>query len=137
MSVNDFLEMAGVRVTARGYRRDSGSRIILDEDIADAVGVDSDGKYNPHRSNVLYLERSKRDGSITMNIAPRTLSGFGGEYRLYVHLTPDEIMRLFLECFTEVDDAIARLIERHKPANTSGVNKERAKTGPQEATQPA
>jgi hypothetical protein len=51
--------------------------------------------------------------------APRALSGFGGDYRLYVHLTSDEIMRLFLECFTQVDEVIARLIGRHEADKAS------------------
>lgn len=97
-----------MRVSARGYRRDSGSKIIFDEDVVEGV-TETDDVYTSHRTNTLYVKRSKRDGSITMQVAPRALSGFGGDYRLYIHLTPDEIMRLFLECFPEVNNVIARL----------------------------
>jgi hypothetical protein len=107
-----------LRISARGYRRDSGSKTIFDEDVVGAV-ADVDGEYRRRQSNTLYLQRDKRDGSITMDIAPRALSGFGGDYRLYVHLTPDEIIRLFLECFPQVDEVIARLVERSRAENKS------------------
>ena len=72
-----------LRISARGYRRDSGSKTIFEEDVVGAVVAEVEGRYTRRQSNTLYLQRSKRDGSIAIDIAPRALSGFGGDYRLY------------------------------------------------------
>jgi hypothetical protein len=98
---------SAVRVSARGYKRDSGARTIFEEEIVDAV-IEEDGNIG-HAPNTLYLKKSKSDGSITISIAPRTLSGFGGEYHLHVHLTEDEIVKLFLECFPQMRDVTIRV----------------------------
>jgi hypothetical protein len=97
-----------MRVSARGYKRDSGARPIFDEEIVDAV-LEEDGTSERRESNTLYLNKSKSDGSITISIAPRTLSGFGGEYHLHVNLTEDDIVKLFLECFPQMRDVITRV----------------------------
>jgi hypothetical protein len=97
-----------MRVWVRGYKRDSGPREILDEGVLEAV-VERDSSDICHYSNTPYLKKSTSDGSITLSIAPRELSGFGGEYRLYVHLTEDEIAKLFLECFPNMRDVITRV----------------------------
>ena len=98
-----------MRVSARGYKRDSGPREILDEEVLDAV-VNRESDFN--FPNTLYLKKNPSDGSVTLSIAPRTLSGFGGEYSLSVLLTEDEIAKLFLECFPNMRDVITRVAKR-------------------------
>jgi hypothetical protein len=94
-----------MKVLARGYNRNSGSRIIFDEEVTEAIVTE----YGSSRGDALYLTKSKSDGSITLQIGPRSLSGFGGNYSLFVQLSQDEIARLFLECFPQLRDVIARL----------------------------
>ena len=62
----------------------------------------------------------KSDGSITITIEnqrPDSLSE-NIAYDLYIHLTEDEIAKLFLECFPQMRDVIARVV----PPPPSGVN---------------
>jgi hypothetical protein len=104
-----------MRVSARGYKRNSGSREILDEEVLEAV-VNRDHEY----PNKLYLKKNPSDGSVTLSIAPRTLSGFGGEYTISVRFTEDEIAKLFLECFPSMRDVITRVAEQ--PAGTDDLD---------------
>jgi hypothetical protein len=78
----------------------------LDEEIIAAV-TQEDGKVT--KGNTLYIRKDKGDGSITMRIGPRALSGFGGNYTLYVQLTENEVAKLFWECFPQIRDVISRL----------------------------
>ena len=114
-----------MRVSARGYKRDSGSRTIFDEGVVDAI-TEQDGTAMAHYENTLYLQKNKSDGSITLHISPIELSGFGGDYRLFVHLTQDEIAQLFLECFPDTRDVIARVATRPpaKPRSTTQLHGE-------------
>src|SRR5438552_3487898 len=100
-----------MRVEARGYLRNSGTKVIFDEALTEAVVRDvvQEGGKNAPWQNTLYLIKSKSDGSITMKIGPRALSGFGGNYTVSVQITKDEIVKLFLESFPEVRDVIDRL----------------------------
>jgi hypothetical protein len=51
-----------MRVSARGYNRDSGSRTIFDEEITDAV-VEEEGKSGYHKSNILYVKKMLMEAS--------------------------------------------------------------------------
>jgi hypothetical protein len=79
---------------------------ILEEEIVGVV-TQEDGK--PVKRNTLYLKKDKGDGRISMRIAPKELSGFGGNYTLYVDLTENEVAKLFWECFPQIRDVIFRL----------------------------
>jgi hypothetical protein len=97
-----------MKVTAQGYSRNYGTRTILDEELVDAV-IEEDGASSHHKRNTLYLKKRKRDGGISMKIGPCRLRGFGGYYDLSVDLSEAEITKLFLECFPQLRDTIARL----------------------------
>lgn len=107
-----------MKISTRGYHRDAGSRIILDEEIIGAATKDGE----PPVRNTLYLEKNRSDGSISISIAPIELSGFGGNYRISVMFTKDDIAKLFWECFPEIRDVVSRLYglkalaEAHKAA---------------------
>jgi hypothetical protein len=98
-----------MRVEARGYLRSSGIKVIFDGDITEAVVTENGISAGP---NTLSLERSKSDGSIKMRLGPIALSGFGGNYNVFVQLTKDEIVKLFLEDHPEVREVIDRLPPR-------------------------
>jgi hypothetical protein len=102
-----------MRVTAQGHKRNAGTRTIFDDEIVYST-TEEDEPYPVHLRNILYMKKSKSDGSITMSIEPRSLSGFGGDYRLSVHLSVDEIVKLYLECFPQIRDVTARVLD-YKP----------------------
>ena|ERR1700730_6315413 len=113
------MEREAVKVSTRGYHRDAGSRIVLDEEIIGAA-TREDGE--PPVKNTLYLEKNQSNGSISISIAPIELSGFGGNYRISVMFTEDDIAKLFWECFPQIRDVVSRLYglkalaEAHKAA---------------------
>lgn len=100
-----------MKVSARGYSRNCGERIIFNQPILDAI-IEDDGVYRTHKSSTLYITKRKRDGLMSMTVAPRRLDGFGGNYSLYVDFTEDEVVKLFLECFPQLRDVIGRLSAR-------------------------
>ncbi|HTV45426.1 MAG TPA: hypothetical protein VMF05_08925 [Stellaceae bacterium] len=95
-----------MRVSARGYHRDAGLRTILEEEIIGAVTQDDGKQVKP---NILYLKKDKGDGRISMRIGPKELSGFGGNYTLYVEFTENDIAKLFWECFPQIREVTSRL----------------------------
>jgi hypothetical protein len=120
MSVNYFNGDNLMRVTARGFKRNSGIRTIFDDELVYAK-TEEDVPNTDHSPNILYMKQHKQDGSISMSIGPRTLSGFGGEYSLSVHLSADEILKLFLECFPQIRDVIARVLECKPPRDPNEI----------------
>jgi hypothetical protein len=99
-----------MRVEVRGYNRDSGPKVIFDENITEAEVRENIG--NSAAPNTLLLEKSKSDGSIKMRIGPRALSGFGGSYNIFIQLTEDDIAKLVLEWLPHVQEVIKRLPPR-------------------------
>lgn len=81
-----------MKVSALAYHRSHATKTICDYPISNAV-------------------ISKRAGRIRMTIPPRHLSEtFNGDYNIYVDLIEDEVTTLFLECFPQVRDVMARLM---------------------------
>ena len=98
-----------VRVWSRAHNRAGAQRIFLDKGVIDAV-TEQDGSPPTYKRNTLCLRKSKSDGSITMSIVETSFEHGTGSYDLYVHLTEDEIAKLFLECFPQIRVVIARVV---------------------------
>jgi hypothetical protein len=79
-----------MKVSAEAHHRTHATKIICDYPISNAV-------------------MSKLAGRIHMTIPPHRLTEtFNGDYDIYVDLTEDEVTTLFLECFPQVRDVMAR-----------------------------
>ena len=98
-----------MRVWSEAHFRSGGARIFLDKGIIDAV-TELDGAPSTAKPDTLRLRKSKSDGSITMSIARMSFDFGPGSYDLYVHLTEDEIVKLFLEYFPRIRDVIVRVV---------------------------
>jgi hypothetical protein len=97
-----------MRIWAKGYRRNDDPHDILNKGVVDAVVEDEVS--NRHERN-LYLERNESDGSIILHIFPQELK-LGGNYDLYVQLSEDDIVKLFLECFPDMRNVVTRVAQR-------------------------
>ena len=92
-----------MRITARGWRRDSGAISVCEHEISDAV---------PHTgttydAGTLYLNRIR--GGVDLKVGPSTLT-LGGRYQVSLHLTDEDVMRLYFECFPNVRSVASRVL---------------------------
>jgi hypothetical protein len=88
-----------MRITARGWRRDSGPTTLSDFEVKDCR-PDNVATY---RGNVPYLKRTQT--GVEIRVGPQALT-LGGRYQLMVRLTEDDITRLFLELHPDLRRSI-------------------------------
>jgi hypothetical protein len=98
-----------MKITARGWRRDSGPKTICDYEVKDAE-PDSEKSWNP---DVPYLRRTA--SAVELRIGPATLN-LGGEYQLMLRLTDEDIIRLFFEIQPELRDSLRRVFVNERPS---------------------
>jgi hypothetical protein len=85
-----------MRITARGWRRNAGTSVILEDDLRNAK---TRMRLNPMPGTHLY----RSDTGVRIEAGPETLT-LGGQYKIDIELTRDDVMRLFMRCFPEVAD---------------------------------
>ena len=78
------------KVTARGWRRDSGEKTLCDFEIKGAKR-DNLNYYKAHQP---YYRRTTK--GVELSIGPQSIT-LGGDYLLKISLTDEEIARLFLK----------------------------------------
>jgi hypothetical protein len=88
-----------MKITARGWKRDSGPSTIVDHDISEAR-PDPQNTYYP---NILYLDRTSK--GVKLLVGPAVLS-LGGKYQLNITLTDEDIVRLLLEIQPELRSSL-------------------------------
>ena len=100
-----------IKITARGWRRDSGPKAICECEVKDAEPhLTTTTTYDP---DVPYLRRTA--SGLELRVGPATLN-LGGEYQLMLGLTDDDINRLFLEIHPELRDSLQPVFVDEKPA---------------------
>jgi hypothetical protein len=77
-----------MRITARGWKRDSGPTVIMNYDLSEAQA--DVGLYYP---DILYLDHTEKGVDLRVGPVPLTL---GGKYQVEVQLTREDITDLFL-----------------------------------------
>jgi hypothetical protein len=97
-----------LKITTRGWRRDSGPKTICDAEVKDAE-PDFETSFKP---DVLYLRRIA--SAVELRIGPAALN-LGGDYQLMLRLTEDDIIRLFLAIHPELRDNLRRVFFNEEP----------------------
>ena len=85
-----------MRITARGWKRDSGPTLIMDHKLAGAARRENPNSY---KQNDLYLDRTT--GGVELKIGPAQLT-LGGRYQIQVELSNEDIVELFLSLSADV-----------------------------------
>ena len=97
-----------MRISARGWRRDSGAKAICDFEIADAKKPTS----STYTADVPYVSLTS-GGDVELKIGPQTVS-LGGEYQIIIRFTKDDIARMFLEIHPDLQSTFGPIL-RFRP----------------------
>lgn len=93
--VNILGYRCGMRVTARGWKRDCGANAIMSADLEDGYEY-VDGAYQGGKTYI----KKRPGGDIEVLVGPQNVT-LGGKYQIIVTLSKEDIIRLFAEAFED------------------------------------
>jgi|SRR5271169_1638182 len=101
-----------MKVTARGWRRDSGPKKICDFEVKDAEPQVVAYEQQSWQPDVPYLLRTS--DYVALHIGPAALN-LGGEYQLMLQLSYDDIIRLFLAIQPDLRESLRPVFSHDNP----------------------
>jgi len=97
-----------MRISARGWKRDSGATLIMDRELTEATTRQVLHSYKP---DVLYLDRTPKGVGLRLGPVPLTL---GGRYQVEMQLTNEDIIELFLAITPDLSKEIENVFIARK-----------------------